>query len=235
VPELVGSGSFVARSRRSDVTRSMAAMAVEDPVDLTMTEWPDPTSPELGRNPPAVPVGQQADGQDQAFEGWRQVARPTDPRAIEERREAALGVARPPAEQARPAAAGLRADRAERLATRPSAGARPDDVGSSLPDRSGRSPLAVARPGWRRTGSPGPPDSGSAAAVAADLAYDREWNSGIRALLEGHVSQSHLHRGTSLSTRISVVLVDASGRPARSELALTRVCDRLRIIGAPRL
>jgi len=75
---------------------------------------------------------------------------------------------------------------------------------------AGGLPGSCARPGWRRTGSPGRPDSGSAATVAAGWHTTRESNSGVRALLDGHVSQSHLHRGTSLTACME-------GMPTRCE------------------
>jgi len=133
----------------------MAAIPGEDPIDLAMAQRPDATPPELRCDPPAVPVGQQADRQDESLEGRRRLARPADPGPIEERRETALGVARPPAEQARPAAAKLRIDRTERLTVGPT-----PVRGTTTPDdrrRSGWTALSGGRPPWVATNrEPGP-------------------------------------------------------------------------------
>jgi len=128
VPQLVGGGPLVARPRRPDVAWTVAAVAGEDPVDLAVAERPHGASAERGSDPSAVPVGQQADGEDESLEGRRQLARAADPRAIEERLETTLLEARTPAEQVRSAAAELCADRGQRLTVSP-----PPERGSAAP------------------------------------------------------------------------------------------------------
>jgi L-glyceraldehyde 3-phosphate reductase len=58
-----------------------------------------------------------------------------------------------------------------------------------------------SRATWpRSTTSPSAPRSRRRlTSTRRGFAYVRDWTSGIRALLEGHGSQSHLHRGTSVS------------------------------------
>ena len=87
MPEFVGGSPFVARAGRPDGARSVAAVAGEESIDLAVAERPDAAAAELGSDPPAVPVGQQADGQDEPLERRWQLTRPPDPRTIEERLE----------------------------------------------------------------------------------------------------------------------------------------------------
>jgi hypothetical protein len=85
----------------------------------------DLAPPDLGGDPAAVPVRQQADRQDQALDRRRHVARPTDPRPIAEAGQPVGLVAGAPAKQARPAAPERAADRRDRVAVGPPAESRP--------------------------------------------------------------------------------------------------------------
>jgi hypothetical protein len=119
VPELVGGGALVVWAGRPDVARPVRPVASEDAVDLAVGERPHLAPPELGGDPPAVPVGQQADGEDEPLDRRRQVAPPANARTVKEPREPIALEARAPAEQAGPAAPELGAERGQRDAVCP--------------------------------------------------------------------------------------------------------------------
>ena len=76
-------------------------MAGEEPIDLTVADGDAPPA-ELGGDPPAVPVGQQADGQDDLFEERVEIARPADVYRVSESDKARLLEAAAPPKQGGP-------------------------------------------------------------------------------------------------------------------------------------
>jgi len=184
----------------------MRAVAGEEPLNLAVAERPDIAPPELGGDPPTVPVGQQTDGQDESLEGWRKVARPAHQWTIEKAfQPVALEAAAPP-EQARPAAAQLPADGRWWLAIGPAAERRPasadDGRLSSRPDIV-RWPAALGRHEQEPRPPPGS-DCGVAAAAGrhtSETGYPASAPSFARTLAS-LISTRELHLGlqTPLST-----------------------------------
>jgi len=163
VPQLVGRRALIARTGLAGEAGAMGAGAGQDAIDLPVAQRPDLAPAELGRQASAVPVGEQADGDDQALDDRRHAAGTAAPRPVEEADQATGAVTLLPAVEAGATAAQIDASP---KAARPSpAAALPAADGERCsPPAQTPSPSAAARLGWRRTESRVPPGSGCVAA-----------------------------------------------------------------------